>query len=218
MSTAKMLRVAVFGASGNIGRHVVEQLLSAGHSVTAYVRSAKKLGVTHPHLRVVEGELHQPASIARAVEGADAVISALGPALSRKPTGTPVAEGTRHIVAAMRAAGVRRYIGLATPAVADPRDRARLHAKIFRLMPRLAFPNALREIDAMTVAVTKSDLDWTIARIISPNDKPASGRIRSGFLGVDKVGAAMSRADIAAFLVGQLTDDRYRRAAPVISN
>jgi putative NADH-flavin reductase len=216
--TERALRVTVFGASGNIGRHVVEQLLSAGHSVTADVRTAGKLGITHPSLRVIEGELSQTTAIARAVEGADAVISALGPALSRSATGTPVTEGTRNIVHAMEAAGVRRFVGLATPAAADPRDRPTLKAKLFRLMPRLAFPNALKEIDGMTSAVTHSELDWTIARIISPNDKPAAGTIRSGFLGRDKVGAAMSRADIAAFLVGQLADERYRRAAPVISN
>jgi hypothetical protein len=85
-------------------------------------------------------------------------------------------------------------------------------------MPRLALPNALTELVGMTKAVTRSDLDWTIARITSPNDKPAKGTIRAGFLGRDKIGWAMTRADIAAFLVGQLADDTYRRAAPAISN
>jgi uncharacterized protein YbjT (DUF2867 family) len=66
MTTEKGLRVAVFGASGNIGRHVVEQLLAAGHSVTAHARSASKLAVAHPNLGVVEGELDQPDRIARA--------------------------------------------------------------------------------------------------------------------------------------------------------
>ncbi len=218
MTHNEPLRVTVFGASGKIGRHVVDQLLAAGHTVTVYVRNASKLAITHPNLSVVEGELDQPAGIARAVDGADAVISALGPTLRRGATGTPVTDGTRNIVDAMQAAGVRRFIGLATPAVADPRDRPTFKAKLLRLMPRLAFPNALTEIDGMTEMVTRSDLDWTIARIISPNDRPAKGTIRSGFLGRDRVGSAMTRADIATFLVGQLTDDRYRHAAPVISN
>ena len=85
-------------------------------------------------------------------------------------------------------------------------------------MPRLFMPNALTELVGMTEAVTGSDLDWTIARIMAPTDKPATGRIRAGFLGRDKVGWAMSRADIATFLVRQLTDDTYRRASPAISN
>jgi nucleoside-diphosphate-sugar epimerase len=212
------LRVTVFGATGKIGHHVVDQLLAAGYSVTAYVRNASKLTIAHPNLSVVEGELDQPASITRAIDGADAVISALGPTLRRGATGTPITDGTRNIVEAMKATGVRRFIGLATPAAADPRDLPTFKAKLFRLMPRLAFPNALTEIDGMTEAVTRSDLDWTIARIISPNDRPTKGTIRSGFLGRDKVSSAMTRTDIATFLVGQLTDDTYIRAAPVISN
>ena len=85
-------------------------------------------------------------------------------------------------------------------------------------MARLAFPNALTELVGMTEAVTSSDLDWTIARITSPNDRPARGTVRSGFLGRDRVGSAMSRADVASFLVRQLTDDTYLHAAPAISN
>ena len=98
-------------------------------------------------------------------------------------TGTPVTDGTCNIVNAMQAAGVRRYIGLATPAVADQRDKPTVKGKVLRLMPRVAFPNALTEILGMTEAVTTSDLDWTIARMTSPNDKPAKGTVRSGFLG-----------------------------------
>jgi nucleoside-diphosphate-sugar epimerase len=218
MTNHSTRHVAVFGATGKIGRHVVDQLLAAGHTVTAYVRNPSKLAISHPNLTVIEGALDDRAGVARALAGADAVISALGPSLRRGATGTPVTDGTRTIVDAMRAAGVRRYIGLATPAVADPRDRPTIKGKVLRLMPRLAMPNALAELVGMTDAVTRSNLDWTIARITSPNDKPAKGTIRAGFLGRDKIGWAMTRADIAAFLVGQLADDTYRRAAPAISN
>jgi putative NADH-flavin reductase len=218
MTDTATLNVAVFGASGNIGRHVVDQLLAAGHHVNAYVRNPAKLGVTHPNLRIVQGELTDAVAIAGAVDGADAVINALGPTLKRSATGTPVTDGTRNIVRAMQAAGVRRYVGLATPAVADERDKPTLRAKVLRAMPRLAFPNALTEITGMTDAVRNSGLDWTIARITSPSDKPAKHTIRSGFLGRDKVGSAMTRADIARFLVGQLADDTFLRAAPAISN
>jgi putative NADH-flavin reductase len=182
------------------------------------VRTPGKLATAHPNLTVIHGELDDRDGVARAVDGADAVISALGPTLRRGATGTPLTAGTRRIVEAMKAAGVRRLIGLATPAVADPRDRPTLRGKLLGLMPRLFMPNALTELVGMTEAVTGSDLDWTIARITAPTDKPATGRMRAGFLGRDKVGWAMSRADIAAFLVGQLADDTYHRAAPAISN
>jgi hypothetical protein len=113
---------------------------------------------------------------------------------------------------------VRRFIGLATPSIPDPHDRPTLKAKALPVMAKLMFPRALADLEGMTAAVTGTDLDWTIARITRPTDKPATGRTRAGFLGVDQVDSAMSRADIATFLVSQLTDHTFLRAAPAISN
>ncbi|MFF4357630.1 NAD(P)-dependent oxidoreductase [Streptomyces sp. NPDC001604] len=212
------MHVTVFGASGAIGRLVVQRLLDDGHQVTALVRTPSKLTLTHPHLTVVTGQLSDRDAVEQAVTGSDAVISALGPSLKRSATGTPLTDGTRTIVQAMEAQKVARFIGLATPSLADPRDEPHWKHKVLPVMAGLMFPNALAELRGMTEAVTGSGLDYTIARITNPTDKPATGRFRSGFLGHDKVGSAMSRADIAAFLVAQLTDTRYRRAMPAISN
>ncbi|MEU1194526.1 NAD(P)H-binding protein [Streptomyces sp. NPDC005859] len=212
------MRVTVFGATGAIGRLVVQQLLDDGHEVTALVRTPAKLALTHSHLMVVTGQLSDRDAVEQAVSGADAVISALGPSLKRSTTGTAVTDGTRTIVQAMETQKVARIIALATPSLADPQDKPHWKHKVLPVMAGLMFPNALAELKGMTEAVTGSGLDYTIARITNPTDKPATGRIRSGFLGHDKVGSAMSRADIAAFLVAQLTDTRYRRAMPAISN
>ncbi|KKD06656.1 NAD(P)-dependent oxidoreductase [Streptomyces sp. WM6386] len=212
------MRVTVFGATGGIGRLLVQQLLDANHHVTALTRSPAKLTFTHPHLTLVSGQLSDRAAVEQAITGTDAVISALGPSLKRSTTGTPLTDGTRIIVQAMQKQGVRRFIGLATPSLADPRDKTHWKHKVLPVMAKLMFPNALTEVTGMTEAVTGSDLDYTIARITNPTDKPSTGRIRSGFLGHDKVGSVMSRTDIAAFLVSQLTDTRYRRAMPAISN
>ncbi|GAA4972721.1 uncharacterized protein YbjT (DUF2867 family) [Nonomuraea thailandensis] len=212
------MRVTVFGATGGIGRLLLQQLLDERHQVTALVRTPAKLTLTHPDLIVIAGQLSDAAAVRQAVQGADAVISALGPSLKRSATGTPLTDGTRTIVGAMRAEQVARFIGLATPSLADPRDKPHWKHKVLPVMARLAFPNALADLTGMTAAVTGSGLDYTVARITNPTDKPATGRIRAGFLGHDKVGSAMSRADIAAFLVSQLADTRYRRAMPAISN
>lgn len=212
------MHISVFGATGKIGRVVVTDLLAAGHHVTAFVRNPEKLPIADSHLRIVTGELSDREAIGRSIRGADAVISALGPTLKPGARGTPVATGTANIVAEMSAAGVRRYIGLATPSVADPRDRPTLKAKVLPVMAKAMFPNALTELLAMTKVVTDSELDWTIARITNPTGRAAKGTRRVGYLGRDSVGWAMSRADIAAFLVDQLTETTYTKAAPAISN
>jgi uncharacterized protein YbjT (DUF2867 family) len=212
------VKVTVFGATGQIGRLVVSALLSGDHDVTAYVRNPGKLGHSDPRLVTVIGELSDEARILQAVRGSDAVISALGPLLRRSSRGTPVTDGTRNIVAAMQTEHVGRYIGLATPSVPDERDTPTLKAKVLPMLAGLLFPNALTELVGMTTAVTQSDLDWTIARITRPTNGKPKGTVRAGFLGSDKMGSAMSRADIAAFLVAQLTDEAFSRAAPAISN
>lgn len=183
------MTVAVFGGTGNIGRLVVDQLLAQGHSVTMLVRDPAK--VTQPdrdRLQMVVGGLDDAAAIEQTVAGSEAVISALGPTLKRGATGTPLAEGTKTIVEAMERAGVRRYIGLATPSIPDSRDRPTLRAKVLRLAARTFLPNALKELIGMTEAIERSGLDWTVGRITRPTDGAATGRIRSGFLGQDRLG------------------------------
>lgn len=212
------MRVTVFGATGKIGRLVVAQLADEGHDVTAFVRNPAKLDRTHAQLTVRVGQLADVAAVQQAIDGADAVISALGPSLKPVAAGTPLTEGTRNIVAAVQRAGVRRFIGLATPSVSDVRDLPTLQGRIIPLMAKTMFPRALVEVIGMSAAVTGSGLDWTLARITNPTGRPAKGTLRAGFLGRDKIRWAMTRADIAAFLVSQLADHTYLEAAPAISN
>ncbi len=209
--------VTVFGATGKIGHLVVEQLLEAGHHVRALVRSPGKLTVEDDHLEVIVAELDDAPAIRKAVDGADAVISAFGPAIDPFLRSGPLTEATRTIVAAMHESGVRRLIALATVSVPDPRDRPGLIDRLVPVGIGLLIPGALREIQGISEAVTTSELDWTLARITAPIDIPTNGTLRAGFLGGD-VGAPMARTDVAAFLVDQLTDDRFVGASPAISN
>ena len=212
------MKLTVFGATGGVGREVVSQALDAGHDVRAYVRNPAKLDLTHPNLTVDAGELTDREAVQRAVHGADAVISALGPSLDRKATGMPLVEGTRTIVDAMCAEGVERYIGMATPSLRDPRDTRSLLGLVVPLMGRTFLKRAYRELLEMSQLVTGSPLIWTIARFTQPKDGERTGNIRAGFLGQDKIGAAITRADIAGFLLNQTTDTRFHSAAPAISN
>jgi putative NADH-flavin reductase len=212
------MNFTVFGATGGVGREVVTQALDAGHHVIAYVRNPSKLDVTHPNLTVVAGELSDREAVQRAVHGADAVISALGLSLDRKATGMPLVDGTRTIVDAMRADGVERYIGMATPSLRDPRDKGSLLGRIVPFMGHTFLPRAYRELLDMSHLVTDSPLNWTIARFTRPTDGPGTGAVRAGYLGHDRIRASISRADIASFLLDQATDTRFHRAAPAISN
>lgn len=210
--------VTVFGATGAIGRLTVDRLLAGGHSVTAYARNPGKVPERWgDRVRVVQGQMTDPAAIESAVAGADAVVSALGPMLDTSTEGLPLVDGAGHIVEAMRRHGVRRYIGHGTPAVLDPRDSPTWITRAIGFMGDRSGARAFAEMRGMSARIMESDLDWTIVRFLAPRDSPPTGVLRVGFFGHARIGFLISRADIAAFTAAQLTDTAYLRALPAIS-
>src|SRR4051812_17895857 len=141
------MNVTVFGATGGVGSQVVEQLRSRGHSVTAYVRNPSKVpSGWADDVTVVTGELSDAAAIDRAVQGADAVVSALGPSLDREATGLPLVEGTRTIIEAMQRHGVRCYVGNGTPSVLDPREKPTWQTRLSTFMAKSFLRRAYDEL------------------------------------------------------------------------
>jgi putative NADH-flavin reductase len=198
------MNVTVFAATGGIGSKVVEQLRSRGHHVTAYVRNPGKIPASWDDtVTVITGELSDAAAVDRAVKGADAVVSALGPSMDRKATGLPLIEGTRNIVTAMQRHGVRRYIGNATPSVLDPREKPTWQTRLTTRMAKTFLRRAYDELVGMSEIIMASGLDWTIVRFLAPKDGPAKGMVRHGFYGADKLGFNVTRDDIAACRCGQ---------------
>jgi putative NADH-flavin reductase len=78
------MRLALLGASGRIGRHVLAWALESGHQVTALARNPESLAAA-AGLTVITGDATEAASVARLVTGADAVLSALGPRGAKSP-------------------------------------------------------------------------------------------------------------------------------------
>jgi hypothetical protein len=138
--------------------------------------------------------------------------------MDRKETGLPLVDGTRLIVDAMKRHGVTRFIGNGTPSIIDSRDKPNALQKLVGFMGRTMLPRAYKELLGMTDIITTSGIDWTIVRFSAPKNGPKKGVNRYGFFGTDKIGMAVTRADIAAFTAAQLSDDRFHNAAPAISN
>jgi hypothetical protein len=146
------------------------------------------------------------------------VISALGPSMDRKAQGTPLVEGTQLIFDAMARHDVTRFIGQATPAVLDPKEKGTLTTRMIGFMPRTFMPRAYEETTGMSRIIMDSGRDWTIVRFIAPKDTPKQARVRTGFFGTDKLGFAASRSDIAAFTAAQVDSATFVGRAPAISN
>src|SRR6516162_4152083 len=101
-----LVKILVLGAAGGVGRHVVQQALARGHTVTAFVRNAA--GVALDGVKVVVGDVLDDHALSNGVSGQDAVVYAIGEK-SRRPTKL-FSQSTRLLLAAMEQQRVKRLV------------------------------------------------------------------------------------------------------------
>ena len=210
--TDRIMKLVIFGSTGTIGRHLVQHALDAGHEVTAFARDPSKLGISNPRLRGIPGDVFDAPTVLEAVRGQDAVLIALGAGAR----GRVRSEGTRNIIHAMQTLGVRRLICQTTLGVGESNGNLNFFWKyiMFGFLLREAF----RDHVAQEAAIRKSRLDWTIIRPGAFTDGPHTGKYRHGFPGTDRsVSLKISRADVADFMLRQLTDATYLHKTPGLS-
>jgi len=204
------VNVIVFGATGATGRLIVDAALSAGHSVTAFVREPGRLQVQHPRLRSIVGDAMISSSVDAAIPGHDAVICALGTMpeakadLARRQASVPVCSvGTQNIIAAMRISGCRRILVLSSASVGDSYADGTFGAAF---IVRKMLGQIMADKELQEAAVSTSDFDWTILRPVRLNDAPAKGTVKSGAHLRWNVFSSATRADVADYLVQSLAD------------
>lgn len=203
------MNVAVFGASGRTGRLVVAQALERGHTVTAFVRSADALKIEHAKLHTVVGDACDPVAVDSAVEGQQAVVSAIGPNTTR--ASTVCAESIARIISAMKRHGVARLLCVTT---ADDLDTGFLFGRVVR---PLFLKDVYADKERQEAEIFKSGLDWTIVRPPLLRDGPRTGAYRLAIGSTPRGGWKVSRADVADFIVRELGRKDYVRQAVAIA-
>ena len=208
------MKVLVLGATGGTGRLVVGEAIAQGHSVVALVRSR----ASAPDLagaELIESDARDESALTRALEGCGGVASALGTGVSLFRGVTLLSSATRALVAAMTRRRVRRLVCITGMGAGDSRGHGGF------LYDRLILPLLLRKVyedkDRQEDVIRASSLDWVIVRPVVLNDGPARGDIRAvtDLSGVH--GGKITRADVARFVVSQLSDDAWLRQAPLVS-
>jgi len=208
------MRILVFGSTGGTGLELLTQALDQGHDVAAYARNPAKLdGMSHARLEVIRGDVLDLAAVESAVAGHDAVFCAVGAGAKRT---TLREDATRNIVNAMEKTGVRRLICLSSLGVGDSRGNLPFFTKyvIVGIFLRHAFADHERQ----EAIVRASSLDWTIVRPPYLKDGPRTGTYRHGFAATDRqIESEISRADVADFMLKQLTEKTYLLQTPGVS-
>ena len=205
------MKVVIFGANGKTGILLVEQALAKGHQVIAYIRRAGSILIENPKLKIVVGNLNEPLKMKDALTGADACISALGGGSLTKHS-IEMINGIKTIVSVMEIAKVHRLIYLSSLGAGEslyliPQPLRFLLSNMFLRVP-LADHNTNED------NIRKSKLQWTLVRPGSLTNGQLTGDLKHGS---DKTkikgGASISRANVASFMIQQLTETTYIKKA-----
>jgi putative NADH-flavin reductase len=169
----------------------------------------------HERLAIVSGDVLDSASVEAAVRGQDAVLCALGHKRWFYPTRI-LSEGTRNLIRAMENESVRRFVCETSLGVGDSWGRMGLYYTLFVgvfILPFYFFDKARQER-----VIRSSTLDWVIVRPGALTNGSKRGVYRQG----PEVGhwlwtVRISRADVADFMLNQVTSDAYLHQSPGVS-
>lgn len=197
------MKIIVFGATGGVGRHVVNQALQTGDEVTAFVRDLTKLQIENDHLHVVRGDATNAEEVSAAIAGHDAVISCLG---SNKMVAksTQLEEMTQHIVASMEAHHVKRIVYTASAGINNE-----LPGVGGKMVMKMLQNVLIDHRHAVNLIQAHKDLQYTIVRPLGLTNDDYTGAYREAKEGVPENARNIPRADVAHFILKALGDDTY---------
>lgn len=209
------MRIILFGATGNVGRRIAKEALSRGHEVVGVVRDPPAVQPPDARVRLVKGDATSADSVAAAVRGADAVVSAISPRPNQRGLPAPkLVDNARALIAGLRAAGVSRvlYVGGASSLEIAPGKQ---------LLDQPDFPEAYKAEavegrEALQVWRTEATgLDWTYlspAIEIGPGERTGRYRTTDEQLLFDAEGKSfITFEDYAVAVLDELERPRHVR-------
>ena len=204
------MKIVIFGATGGTGQELVKQALAAGEDVTAFARDPSKLALGSA-VHVAPGDALDPVAVGKAISGQDAVISALGPRSLNDSVLLP--RSMTHILAGMKEHSVRRLIVLgASGTMPNAAERLTpVKRGLFRLVKATLLRKPFESQTAMQAMVRASSTEWTIVQPPRLLNSPGKGRYRVHGEALPANGAVIPRADLAKFMLAQLTSAEWVR-------
>ncbi len=206
------IQVTVFGATGQVGRRIVTLLLAHGVRVVAAVHGDNILPA-HDRLTILAVDIYDADSVARALKGSTAVISALGSWGTKRQDVLTV--GMKHIVAGMQAQSMMRLISLTGAEARATGDQLGLIHRLMHTALLVVASKILRDGEYHIGLLEVSELDWTVIRspIMSNTDSVSAGVLsKSRPLPWQRI----SRQAVSMAMVQLLDDDGWNKQAPYI--
>ena len=208
------MKVLILGPAGRTGQHLVKQALEQGHEVRVIAREPAKMNFKNQNLEIIAGDVLENSVLEKSMNGIEVVLSALGRGNSLK-SGNLISSVMTLLIPAMQKNNVSRIIFLSAFGVGESFRQASWLQKIaFRFPFKDIYADKLKG----ETLLKQSNLNWTLVYPVLLTDKPFTGRYsvveRTNMKGFPSV----SRADVADFMLSQITDTRYLKKSPIIMN
>jgi putative NADH-flavin reductase len=196
------MRLVVLGATGGIGKYLLEYATARGHEVTAFARAPQKITLKSGRLRVAPGDLLNVEQLTQVLRGQDAVLSAFGPSTLRR---VRTRERFGVVLAkALEQSGVHRALVVSSALLFQEQNA------LGNLLRATIFRNLIPDMKAMEAALERDGLEWTMVRPPRLTNGPlmqdysvADGRLPKGM--------TISRACVADFMVKEAERPQHVR-------
>lgn len=206
----------MFGATGSIGRLVVDQLLEEGNDVKVLVGDPARVPSRSERLTVLGGDSGDPEAVGRVIEGCEAVIDTLGVRANTSAEVGRLLTVTELVLSTMRSSGARRFIGVAGAGIKVPGDEKGAGYGLAAWFSKITSRHGVEEKQKEFELVSKSGLDWTIVRVPYITEGPLTRSYRMDLRRPPS--SRISRPDIAYAVVKQLADRKFVGATPFVGS
>jgi putative NADH-flavin reductase len=207
------VKLAIFGATGKVGRALTALALERGHVVTALVRDPNKLGIAHANLKVVKGDATNAGDVDAVVQGQDAVLNTLGP--TKTSPKDVLAQHTRHLVAAMNKHGVKRVVVVGGAGMGLPQDSKDFGTRAITWLVSKIIADAVADKRVQLDILQRSGVEFVILRAPQIKDGPRVGKYTIGYPPMGP-GAQITPPDLSDAMLEMLTSNTHLNAAPAI--
>ncbi len=215
------MKLIIFGATGTVGKQLVQQALFNGHHVKAFGRNVytadylpANSAVQEENLQLVQGALFDESEVLNAIKGCDAVISAIGGSMNG--TDRTRTLGMKNIIKQMQKADVKRIVAIGGMGVLNADDEGLLIDK--EDYPVKYVPVGLEHKKAFEL-LNETALDWTF--VCPPdivNNSATGSYVTKANYPPDENKYRINAGDLAMFMLNELEKNDFVKQRVGISN
>ncbi len=206
-------KIAVIGGTGKSGQYLVQNLIQKGYSLKLLLRNPENFNIQNPLINIVKGDARDQSAVDSLINGCDIVMSTLGQPKGEKSI---FSDATKNIIRTMNKYGTKRYIVTTGLSVDISSDQKNERIKMATDWMYQNYPETTADKQKEYKLLLESSLDWTLVRLplidLTEEHFPTDTSL------IDCKGSNISAADLATFLVSQISDTTYIRKSPFLYN